>query len=74
MMTKVFQQPFVPETNTDSSLRKLAAFDPDLATESFGLSPDGKRLVVASWDQLWSLMLAERIPGIVRPRLNVAAR
>jgi eukaryotic-like serine/threonine-protein kinase len=64
----IFEQPFAPDRNTASARRKLAAFDPDVATESLGLSPDGKRLMVASWDQLWSLMVAERIPGVVQSR------
>jgi Tol biopolymer transport system component len=58
----VYWQPFVPGRNTDSARRQLAAFDGDLATESLDLSPDGKCLVIVSWDQLWSLTLAERVP------------
>jgi Tol biopolymer transport system component len=64
----VYEQPFTSGRDTTSPARKLAAFDPDFATESLALSPDGKRLVIASWDQLWSLVLAERVPGIVRRR------
>jgi Tol biopolymer transport system component len=64
----VFEQSFAAGMDTAASRRKLAAFNPDLATESLGLSPDGKRLVIASWDQLWSLMMAEQIPAIERPR------
>jgi eukaryotic-like serine/threonine-protein kinase len=64
----VFEQAFTPGKNTASTRRKVGAFDPDMATESFAVSPDGKRLVVAGWDQLWSLMIGEHIPGILRPR------
>jgi serine/threonine protein kinase len=64
----VFEQQFLARTSTASTRRKLGAFDADLATESFAISPDGKRLVVAGWDQLWSLMVADQIPGILRPR------
>jgi Tol biopolymer transport system component len=64
----VFEQPFEPGRNTARAQRKLAAFDPDFATESLALSPDGRRLIVASWDQLWSVVVAERIPGVVRSR------
>ena len=64
----VYSQPFVAGRKTDSARRKLAGFDPEWATESLGLSPDGKHLIIASWDQFWTLALAERVPGIVRPR------
>ncbi|MCM2270413.1 MAG: hypothetical protein NDJ75_09950, partial [Thermoanaerobaculia bacterium] len=39
-------------------------FELDRATESFALSPDGKRLVVAQWEQQRSLLLVEGIPSI----------
>ncbi len=45
----------------------LAGFDPERTTESFGISPDGARLTIASWEQLFSLMLAERVPGVLPP-------
>jgi hypothetical protein len=49
--------------------RRVAAFDPENATESFDISRDGK-LIVASWDQLWSLVIADGIVGITRSRQN----
>lgn len=63
----IFEQPFAPGRDTSGSRRRLAAFDPDTTTESFGISPEG-RLIVASWDQLWSLMIADRIPGVEHSR------
>jgi hypothetical protein len=63
----IFEQPFAPGKDTNASRRRLAAFDPDSTTESFGISAKG-RLIVASWDQLWSLVIADRIPGIERHR------
>jgi len=52
----VYAQDFVPGQDTAASRRKLAGFDPDVAAESFGLAPDGSRLVLAGWVQLFSLM------------------
>jgi len=39
-----------------------------VAAESFGLSPDGRRLVVAGWQQLFSLMEGQGLPGLLAPR------
>lgn len=64
----VYEQRFAPERVTTSLRRKLAAFEIDGTTESLGISPDGKRLVIANWDELWNLMLAEHVPGIRRTR------
>ena len=58
---------FVPGQDTTASRRKLAGFDPDVAAESFGLAPDGSRLVLAGWVQLFSLMEADRLPGLLAP-------
>jgi serine/threonine protein kinase/Tol biopolymer transport system component len=40
------------------------AQEPGYAAESFGISPDGKRMVVAYWDTTSNLMLAENVPGV----------
>ncbi len=58
----VFVQEFTPGRDSSATRRKLAAFDPDLAVESFGISPDGTRLVIAGWLQLFSLMEADGLP------------
>jgi serine/threonine protein kinase len=63
----IYVQDFAPGQDTAATRRKLAGFDPDVAAESFGLSPDGTRLVVAGWVQLFSLMEAERLPGLLAP-------
>ena len=70
----IYVQDFVPGQDTAATRRKLAGFDPDVAAESFGLSPDGTRLVVAGWVQLFSLMEAERLPGLLAPPRAVPAR
>jgi hypothetical protein len=65
-------QDFAPGRDTAASRRKLAGFDPDVAAESFGISPDGKRLVLAGWVQLFSLMESEGLPGLLAPPRGVA--
>ncbi len=64
----IYVQDFVPGKDTRATRRKLCGFDRELTTESFGISPDGSRIVIASWEQLFSLMLAERVPGVMPPQ------
>jgi len=65
----VYLQDFVPGTDTSSTRRKLAGFSSDFITESFGFSPDGKRVTIAALEPTQRLLLAEGVPGIVpRPR------
>jgi len=66
--TGVLVQDFSPGQNTTKSRRRLAGFDPDLATESFGFSPDGSYLTISFHEQLFSLVMAERVPGIIAPK------
>jgi Tol biopolymer transport system component len=65
-MDGVFIQEFVPGRDTTASRRPLAGFDPDWKTESLGLSPDGKRLVLSETENLFSLLIADGIPGLAR--------
>ena len=64
----VFIQDFIPGTDTTATRRPLAGFDPDWITESMGLSPDGKRLVLSESERVFSLMIAEGVPGLGRAR------
>ena len=65
----LFKQVFDPAHETSATRRPLYGFDPRAAAESFAISPDGKRLAVASWEQSFDVMVADRVPGIVpRPR------
>jgi serine/threonine protein kinase/Tol biopolymer transport system component len=64
----VFVQDFVPGRDTASTRRQLAGFDPDWATETFAISPDGKRICLAEWEQVSSIMTAEGVPGVDRAR------
>jgi serine/threonine protein kinase len=60
----VFVQDFAPGRDTTSSRRALAGFDPQIATESFGVSPDGSRIVLAGWEQLFGVMLVEGLSDL----------
>ena len=60
----VFLQDFVPGRDTSITRRQLAGFDPDSQAESFGFSPDGSRLVIASIEGTQTLMVAENVPGL----------
>ena len=63
----IYAQDFVPGRDTSATRRPVAGFDPDVAAESFGIAPDGSRLVIAGWVQLFSLREAEGIPGLLAP-------
>ncbi len=60
----LYSQGFDPSRNTSATLKRLAGFDPDVQLESFGISPDGSRMIVGAYEQLSSLLIAERVPGI----------
>ena len=38
---------------------KVAGFDPSFETESFGISPDGKRIVVAALERTYGIVAIE---------------
>jgi hypothetical protein len=42
----------------------VAGFDPDLLTESFGISPDGRRITLATRDSASNLVLASGVAGV----------
>jgi Tol biopolymer transport system component len=63
----IYTQDFVPGRDTRATRRPVAGFDPDVASESFGIAPDGSRLVIAGWVQLFSLMEAEGLAGLLAP-------
>jgi len=70
----IYLQDFVPGQDTVATRRKLGRFSPDIAAESFGVAPDGSRLVVAGWVQLFSLMEGEGLPGLLAPPRPAAGR
>jgi eukaryotic-like serine/threonine-protein kinase len=65
-----FVQDFRPGEDTTSTRRRLAGFDPDWITESLGLSPDGRTLVLSESERVFSLMVAEGLQGLARPNAS----
>jgi WD40 repeat protein len=59
----LFAQDFVPGQDTSASRRPLAGFDPENAAESFGISPDGQFITIATWEQFFSIMVTEDLPS-----------
>ena len=70
----VYVQDFEAGRDTTPTRRKLAGFDPDVAAESFGIAPDGSRLALAGWVQLFSLMEGEGLAGLLAPPRAAGAR
>jgi WD40 repeat protein len=68
----VYVQGFVPGADTNASRRWLLPLDPESAAESLAISRDGSHITVAYVDQLFSLMVAENVPGVERPRRTAA--
>ena len=64
----VFVQDFIPGRDTSSSLRRLAGFDPENPTESFCMSQDESRIILAVGGPAITLMLAKGLPDIEPPR------
>jgi Tol biopolymer transport system component len=63
----IFVQEFLPGQDTHKTRRRLGGFDSDMPTETFGISPDGSRMTVSSGEPLFSLMMAEHVPGVSPP-------
>ena len=63
----IYAQDFDPTRDTTASRRPLLPFDPDLAIESFGISPDGRTVIVSRSEATQSLILAEGVPGVRPP-------
>jgi Tol biopolymer transport system component/serine/threonine protein kinase len=60
----VYVQDFDPDRDTSATRRKLAGFDSETPTETFGFSPDGKHLVLQGPDVSNSLLLVDGLEGI----------
>ena len=70
----IFAQDFVPGRDTTPSRRPLGGFEKGIETESFGISPDGSRLVVAGLEMLFSVVEADGVPGLSPPTRRAQAR
>ena len=64
----VFVQDFIPGRDTAASLHRLAGFDPENPTESFCMSQDESRIILAVGGPATTLMLAKGLPDIEPPR------
>jgi Tol biopolymer transport system component len=60
----VMVQDFVPGHDTRATRRPLAGFDGEDHAESFGISPDGSRLMLSGVEISPGLMLAQGVPGL----------
>lgn len=60
--TGVFLAPFDPERSEPPRWTALGGFDRERIAESFGLSPDGERLVLAEWQQRSTVIAAVGLP------------
>ncbi|HEV8632071.1 MAG TPA: hypothetical protein VGV61_17280, partial [Thermoanaerobaculia bacterium] len=63
----VFEQPFVPGTDTSAARRLVALSEGELITESLGVAPDGKRLLVSFIERAPNLVVAEGVPDLPAP-------
>jgi serine/threonine protein kinase len=55
----VYMQDFVPGKDTSDTRRPLVEFDQENSAESFGISPDGQFITIATWEQFFSIMVTE---------------
>jgi Tol biopolymer transport system component len=62
--TGVYVQDFAAGRDTSASRRPLAGFYDENAVESFDVSPDGTRVVISAWAQLFSLMEGSPVPDL----------
>ncbi|MDX1385055.1 MAG: hypothetical protein R3190_15485, partial [Thermoanaerobaculia bacterium] len=58
----LFIQDFDRERDTSASRRKLAGFHPERVTETFGVSPDGTRVLLSEQEILSSIQVASGLP------------
>ena len=64
--TRLVAQDIVPGRDTRASRRVLVQGTPDDMPESFGVSPDGRRLVVSSLRNRSNILTIEGLPGVTR--------
>jgi hypothetical protein len=60
----LFAQDFVPGKDTTGSRRPIGDLDVDRKIDTFTISPDSSKIVMAEVEVLSSLIMAEGIPGI----------
>ncbi len=60
----LYVQDFVPGQDTMKTRRPIGPFDPENSAESFGISPDGQFITMATWEQFFSIMVTEDLPSL----------
>ena len=60
----LYAQPIEAGRDTDALRRKLAEGELEAPIETFGISPDGRRLVVGVFEQRSDLSMIEGLPGV----------
>ncbi len=63
----VFEQPFAPGSDTDGERRVVALSEGGLITESLGLAPDGRHLLVSFIERTPNLVVVEGVPRLPAP-------
>ena len=63
----LYEQPFVPGQDTTSNRRVLQKSDVTTVVESFGISPDGKRLTTSFVEDQFALLRLDGLVGVTRP-------
>lgn len=64
--TRLVAQDIVPGRDTRASRRVLVQGTPDEMPESFGVSPDGRRLVVSSLRNRSNILAIEGLPRVTQ--------
>lgn len=65
----IFVQDFRPGHNTDATRRVAGGFQAELWTESFGISPDGRRLTLALKEPRMNLTVARNVRHVTARRM-----
>ena len=60
--TGLWVQDFSAEHDTAATRRRLIGFDGSGVHESFGISPDGKRILLSTLEQVRAIYLVEGLP------------
>lgn len=64
----IYAQDFGLDAGTESTRRAVVSLEPGAVAETFGISQDGTRLILAASRRTYSLMSAENVAGIVPAR------
>jgi len=59
---------FSPGVDTSATRRALALSEGELITESLGVAPDGKRMLISFIERTPNLVVAEGVPDLPAPR------